>query len=386
MRFLFFAAQYLPTVGGVERYTYNLCRTLVGMGHECTVVTSALPPLAAREVSEQINIVRLPSLLFLKGRFPVLKQNRAFSRVVKDLFCVSYDFSVINTRFYPLSLFAAKQCFKRGVPTLVIEHGTKHLSLDNSFFDFFANMYEHGAMRYIRRYCGGFYGVSTACNAWLNHFGVTAKGVLFNAVDAKAVNRLASGASFDARKAYSLGEGTFLLVFSSRFIREKGVMELLEAFGEFKKKEPNAALVMAGEGPLFEALKANCPKGVYLTGILPYADNLALIKQADVFILVTYSEGFSTVVLEAASLGACVITTYSGGSSELIENNKSGLLLREITPAAVEEALFAVYRDPAFRISAGEAAKEEATSRFNWERTANTLLDIVKDRTEGGRV
>ena len=383
MKFLFFAAQYLPTVGGVERYTYNLCNTLAEQKHACTVVTSALPSAPAYESDGGVSVVRLDSRPFMKGRFPLLKRTRAFRRAVKALFAHPYDLAVINTRFYPLSLFAARQCAKWGIPSIIIEHGTKHLSLDNPFLDFFGNLYEHMAMRCVRRYCSDFYGVSAACNAWLNHFGAAAKGVLYNSVDAGYIKRTASESGFDARKAYSLKETAFLVVFSSRFIREKGIFELIEAFEDFRKQEPDAALVMSGDGPLFEELKAGRPEGVYLAGSLPYADNLALIKQADVFILPSYSEGFSTVVLEAAALGACVITTYAGGSSELIENNRSGILLDEVSPAVIAEALLKARRDGAFRLSAGRAAEEKAATRFNWELTAASLLDIASNRKEG---
>ena len=45
MTFCFFTAQYLPTPGGVERYTWNLARRCVADGHRALIVTSALPGL-----------------------------------------------------------------------------------------------------------------------------------------------------------------------------------------------------------------------------------------------------------------------------------------------------------------------------------------------------
>lgn len=41
MTICYFSAQYLPTVGGVERYTWNLARRTVATGHRAIVVTSA---------------------------------------------------------------------------------------------------------------------------------------------------------------------------------------------------------------------------------------------------------------------------------------------------------------------------------------------------------
>ena len=52
MTICFFSAQYLPTVGGVERYTFNLARRVVAAGHTALVVTSALPGLPEEETDE----------------------------------------------------------------------------------------------------------------------------------------------------------------------------------------------------------------------------------------------------------------------------------------------------------------------------------------------
>ena len=59
--YCFFSAQYLPTMGGVERYTYNLARRLIAKGNRVTVVTSNIQGLPAHEVSEGIEIYRLSS-------------------------------------------------------------------------------------------------------------------------------------------------------------------------------------------------------------------------------------------------------------------------------------------------------------------------------------
>ena len=61
MTFCFFTAQYLPTPGGVERYTWNLARRCVAAGHRTLIVTSALPGLPARERDAYgLEIFRLP--------------------------------------------------------------------------------------------------------------------------------------------------------------------------------------------------------------------------------------------------------------------------------------------------------------------------------------
>ena len=93
MTFCFFTAQYLPTPGGVERYTWNLARRCVAAGHRAIIVTSALPGLPARERDDDgLEIYRLPAFPVMGGRFPVL---RPFAPAA-DLWAQSIDFAVIQ--------------------------------------------------------------------------------------------------------------------------------------------------------------------------------------------------------------------------------------------------------------------------------------------------
>ena len=69
MTICYFSAQYLPTVGGVERYTWNLARRTVAAGHRAIVVTSALPNLPEHEIDgDGIEIYRLPVWPVMNGR------------------------------------------------------------------------------------------------------------------------------------------------------------------------------------------------------------------------------------------------------------------------------------------------------------------------------
>lgn len=378
MRFLFFAAQYLPTVGGVERYTNNLAKTLVAGGHSATVVTSALPGLPETETCpDGIEVVRLPARQLLSGRFPLLKKDAQFRRLATQLWAKPYDIAIINTRFYPLSLWAAAQCRRRGLPALVLEHGTKHLSLDNALLNTAGNAYEHAVMRRVRHHCEDFYGVSRASAEWLRHFKVEAKGVLYNAVDADAIRCAVEGSSRDFRAELDIPADAPVILFIGRFIVEKGVNELLAAFALLRQRMPDARLVMVGEGPLYPQLAAAQPPGVHLLGNLPHDACVALMAQSDIFCLPTYSEGFSTTILEAAAVGAFIITTPTGGSPELIVNGESGILLDSIEPARLAQVLEQSLADPDFCIIAGEAVRQEVCNRFTWQATAHKLLQVT---------
>lgn len=93
----------------------------------------------------------------------------------------------MNTRFYRHSLVAMKFAEKNHIPCITIEHGTSHLSVNNKVLDYFGSLYEHALTMLDKKHCDNYYGVSLACNDWLKHFHIKAKGVLYNSIDVHEV-------------------------------------------------------------------------------------------------------------------------------------------------------------------------------------------------------
>ena len=269
MTICFFSAQYLPTVGGVERYTYNLARRVVKAGHKALVVTSALPGLPDHETdAEGIEIIRLPVWPLMNGRFPVPRPGREFKRLAALLWGRRIDFCLINTRFYVSSLYAARQAARRRIPAIVVDHSTGHLLMNSALLNAAGAAYEHFAASVLKHYRMRFFGVSRAVCRWLEHFGIKAEGQLYNAVDPAEVRALAHAPdAIDWRSELGLASDAPLAAFVGRIILEKGVAELIKAFTD--AAVPGAALAVAGDGPLLAELKKDCPPNVHLRGRWP---------------------------------------------------------------------------------------------------------------------
>lgn len=132
MTICYFSAQYLPTVGGVERYTWNLARRTVAAGHRAIVVTSALPNLPEHEIDgDGIEIYRLPVWPVMNGRFPVIKPGARFHALTAQIWAQKLDFCVVQTRMYTQSVWAARAAKRRGIPMLVIDHSTGYMPMGN---------------------------------------------------------------------------------------------------------------------------------------------------------------------------------------------------------------------------------------------------------------
>ena len=380
MVFCFFSAQYLPTVGGVERYTYNLAKQMIAAGHRAIVVTSALHGLPDRETDENgIELFRLPVFPLMKGRFPILKPNARFFALTKALWAQKPDFCVIQTRMYTSSVYAALAARQRHIPAIVIEHSTGHMPMNHWLLNALGGVYEHLACRTIRRTGALFYGVSGDVCRWLDHFHVKAAGTLYNSVDPAALAAIAESSDKDWRAALGLAPNTRLVAFVGRIIPEKGVEELARAFASLSL--PDAALLVAGDGPQLPRLKEQPLPGVYYLGSIPYPETLRLLQQAALYCLPTrYAEGFPTTLLEAAAMGCPILSTNTAGSAELLPDESYGMRVADNRPETLAPALKKCL-SAQDRRTAAQKTQEHLSRHFSWEATAAKLLEIAQGET-----
>ena len=373
MKYCFFSAQYLPVLGGVERYTYNLARELVRRGERVLVVTSAQPGLPEGESEEDgILVWRAPSWGIAGGRLPFLKPGAARRALTEYLDGFAPDRIVVQTHLYALSLFGADYARRRGVPAIAVSHATEHIAAGSPLVDLGIRQYEHLLMRGILRRGIPFWGVSERCCEWLGHFGVEAKGILYNAVPADLVSQ-SSGRDF--RAEFGIGEEEKVVSFVGRLIEEKGVLLLCEAVASLPE-DVRPVLMIAGTGPLLEKLRAAGTPGVHVLGGLQHEDVIALLTQSDIYCLPTYyPEGFPTGLLEAALCGAYLVATDRGGARELLEGG-CGTLLPADGLDALPQALRRALEDDALRAQGAENAGRRVRERFTFERTCDVLVSL----------
>lgn len=374
MNYIIFSAQYLPTVGGVERYTNSLAKELIKCGHSVTVVTSALSEVPLHETdADGIQIFRLPCIMLMNGRFPVIKpskQKSDFENWFKDH---TPDFCVIQTRFYINSIYAAYLCKKHSVSSIVIDHSTSHL-MGGGIIGKIGDMYEHFAAHYIKKRTKGFYGVSKQCANWLRHFGINDAGVLYNCANLEAIEKITPASKSD----YNCADQETLIVFAARLIPEKGVLKLIDAFNALPHST-NAKLVIAGTGALLEDVKQKATDRITVTGALPFEKVIALYKAADVFCLPTdYPEGFPTTVLEAAACKTMLVATDKGGTAEVISDDSFGILIKDNTVESLAAALYKAISDTEYRSSCIENSHKKVMQTFTWQNTCKNLLSITE--------
>ncbi|MXQ72993.1 glycosyltransferase [Clostridiaceae bacterium DONG20-135] len=374
---LIFAAQYLPHLGGVENYTYNLSKELMNRGHKVTIVTSNVQDLESCEVMEGITIYRMPCLKILKGRFPVLKRNSEFKRLHSLLMKDSFDFVMVNTRFYFHSVYGVRFAKKKNIPSIVIDHGTSHLTVHNPLLDLMGNGFEHIITKIVQMYNTDFYGVSKASNQWLKHFHIEAKGVLYNAIDANRILEIYDSCKPDFASRFHIPEDAVTISYTGRVLKEKGIIQLIESVKQLHQEGYKVYLFIAGDGDLFDYCQQEKSDFIIPLGRLSFENIICLLKFTDIFCLPSDSEGFSTSLLEAAVCRNYIVTTRRGGAPELIENDNYGTIIDNNRVEDVYPALLEAVTSIPRRNRGVELTYQKVISNFTWNLTADHVLDIV---------
>ena len=360
----FFNGFYIPHLGGVERYTSKVVEILKKK-YNIIIVTTNDNNYKSKEIIDDIKVYRLPVYSLCKNRYPFLHKNSKYKELLDDLNKEKIDYIICNTRYYQTSILGSKVSKDKKCPLYVIDHSSNHISVGNKIFDFFGSIYEHHLTKKIKRYNPKFYGVSKRCNKWLKHFDIKASGVFYNAIDDKVYNEF----------YHEVNNGdTILLSYIGRIIKEKGVLNLLEAFSELRKKYSNIELHIAGDGPLLEKIKNEYTDShIHFLGKLNYEEVMNLCVKTDIFVHPSmYPEGLPTSILEAGVMKCAVVATDRGGTKEVINNSNVGLIVKENVEDLVKKLDFLLSNyDEMNKLK--ENIHNRIIHNFTWKQTAKAI-------------
>jgi glycosyltransferase involved in cell wall biosynthesis len=195
----------------------------------------------------------------------------------------------------------------------------------------------HASFEYLQSLGSADDSISVAPNAVDNDwFRARAESVRENSSDFRA--KLALPARF--------------LLFVGRLVPEKGVFDLLEAYGLLDDDiRSSVGLVFAGDGPGKAELEwqsqSICPGTICFPGFLHREDLAALYALAEALLLPTHSDPWGLVVNEAMACGLPVIvTSVAGCSGDLVKDGWNGYVVPSCDPANLSAAIDLLLRNP----------------------------------------
>lgn len=370
--YVIFSAQYPPHMGGIESFTRNMAFALAGKGASVIVVTNDTNSIGPGiEGDSHVRVLRLSCFPFVDGRFPVAKHNKKNRNLWNWLEAQDVDGVLINARFYLHSIMGMKYARRKGLAPIVLDHGSAHLSFSSSFLDPFVRIYEHAITLWGKRYKPAYYGVSEKSAEWLRHFKITAKGVIPNAIDAKRYRDMSSGHDF--RDELGLSEDQLLVSYVGRFIPEKGIKSIIDASKSQRLIDLGVHFVLAGDGPMSSAVEHAQGGSLHWVGRLSASDVSALLQQSNLLCLPTRSEGFSTILLEAAACGCPAVVTDVGGARELIPSSEYGTIIESMSTRSVEAAVYQIASQRSVLNEQAKLIQESVELGHAWANSAEKL-------------
>jgi glycosyltransferase involved in cell wall biosynthesis len=209
-------------------------------------------------------------------------------------------------------------------------------------------------------------------------YGVGKMHVVLNAIDPNAWNFTLGGGT--VRREFGFSTGQPVIACAARLFRWKGQADLIRAVDIVRREIPDVRLLIIGADDRLAMRTSFLSELKALVGELDMTDQViftgfrsdmpALLAAADVFALPSFEEPFGLVFLEAMAMKKPVSAIDNGGTPEVVEHGKSGLLSPPGDVPALATNLLRLLRDPDLRARMGEYGRRQVEERFSTDRMA----------------
>ena len=211
--------------------------------------------------------------------------------------------------------------------------------------------------------------------------------LLGNGVDLTRFGPAAPGDDRRTRLRHELGidEDSVVVGVVGRLVAEKGYREVFEAARLVRDTHHDEAITFVVVGP-HEPDKADAlddlavararNEGIVMCG---HRDDVEDLYQAmDVYVLASYREGFPRSAMEAAASGLPIIATDIRGCRQVVDHDRTGLLVPVRDARALADAVGRLATDPALRARMRDAALAKARAEFDDRRQVQITLDTYR--------
>lgn len=180
-------------------------------------------------------------------------------------------------------------------------------------------------------------------------------------------------------------DGPVVASFVGRILREKGVVELVEAARILKQRAVPVRIRLVGAPDLENptALGEADLRGWREAGLIdwdgPTDDVPDVWRRSHIALLPSHREGLGMSLIEAGASGRPAITTDVPGCRQAVRHGETGLLVPLKDPAALADAIATLTADPETRVRMGAAARARAEAEFGLQAVRSQLMGIYRD-------
>jgi L-malate glycosyltransferase len=193
------------------------------------------------------------------------------------------------------------------------------------------------------------------------------------------VEHVVAAPAVNVHEAFWLPHGSPVVGNVAALVPHKGQRYLIDAAHLVVQQIPDARFVILGEGELREHLEKqlhehHLEKHVLLPGFR--IDVLGCIKDFDLFVMSSVTEGLGTSLLDAMACARPIVATRAGGIPEIVEDGVNGLLVPVRDHHALADAIVRALKDAALRQRMGDAGFARVNDRFTVERMVSETAGV----------
>jgi sugar O-acyltransferase (sialic acid O-acetyltransferase NeuD family) len=196
---------------------------------------------------------------------------------------------------------------------------------------------------------------------------------------------LSSSEEENLRRRLGIPAGVPVIGFVGRFVKDKGIQQLLEAFDHLRQTRPELRLLMVGNfedgdrvEPELRHYIENTP-AIVRPGFV--SDPAPYFKLMDVVAIPTFREGFGQVSAEAQASGIPVVTTTATGAVDSIIDGVTGIVVPVGDSNALSAAIGKLLGDPVLRSAMGRAGREWMERDFRpqaiWDHRVQRYRELL---------
>jgi glycosyltransferase involved in cell wall biosynthesis len=370
MRILMLNYEFPPLVGGGSNACYYLLKEFSKMDINVDLITSSANGISEIEkMDESVTIYKVPihkKDIHYWTQKEILSYSWKANNKVKELMEM-HHYDVIHA-FFTIPCGALAYLYKKKVPFVVSLRGSDVPGFNERFgvqYVFLKPM-----IKEIWKKADAVVANSEGLKELaLETNPQQAISVIHNGID------ISEFTPNDRKKT----DGYLQLICVSRLIERKGIRYLLQAIGELKHEK--IRLTIVGEGNQLLELKnltskLNIEDKVVFKGYLDHSKLAEAYQQSDIFVLPSLNEGMSNAVLEAMASGLPIITTDTGGTVELLDDN--GLIVGMQDSESIANAIMQLIKDPAKISEMGEKSRTMAET-LSWRHVAQKYLNVYRE-------
>lgn len=177
--------------------------------------------------------------------------------------------------------------------------------------------------------------------------------------------------------------GDFIFVFVGRIVRDKGMIELVDAFERLNQEHPSSRLLLVGSTepeldplPDTTSQKLDSNPNIYQAGW--QTDVRPWLVASDAFAFGSYREGFPNVVLQAGAMGLPSVVTDINGCNEIIIEGKNGYIVPKQDSEALYKGMKKLYEDRVKTKEMSEVSREMIATRYKQEDVWQATLEMYQ--------